>query len=313
MNTKLIFSLLLGLLGFVSFGYSQTPEVTAESYAPTKAENALLWQIEGKDLQQPSWLFGTIHMIDKEDFFLTEAAKASIGEAGRVTFEINMEDMNDLSAQFGLMMNAFMKDGKTLKDLLSETDYKLVNDHFQKIGLPMFMLERIKPMFLSVFASGDMDMSSLSSGSMVSYEMEIMKLAKEDDKEIGGLETAEYQMSMFDSIPYQAQAEMLVESIRAGDSGSDQFDQMVQLYKNQDLHGMSSMLSSDEEGIGEYEDLLLATRNKNWIPIMGEMMKTKPTFFAVGAGHLGGEMGVVAVLRKEGYKVTPINPSTPKP
>jgi len=210
------------------------------------------------------------------------------------------------------MMNAFMKDGKTLKDLLSDEDYKVVDEHFKKIGMPLFLLERIKPMFLSVFASGDMDMNSMASGDMVSYEMEIMKIAQEADKKIDGLETAEYQMSMFDSIPYQAQADMLVESIKSTESGSDQFDDMVKLYKNQDLQGMSQMLSSDEEGIGEYEDILLAGRNKNWIPIMGEMMESQPTFFAVGAGHLGGEVGVVALLRKEGYKVTPINPSKPK-
>jgi len=313
MKLNIATSLILSFFLVLQISFGQKAAILEKSFAPTVNENSLLWQIEGKDLSTPSYLYGTIHMIGKEDFYLSDAAKEMIAEAKLVTFEINMEDMNNIWSQLGLLMNVFMKDGKTLKDLLSDEDYKIVAEHFKKIGMPLFALEKIKPMFLSVFASGDMDMNSMASGEMVSYEMEILKIAQEGDKEIGGLETAEYQMSMFDSIPYQAQAEMLVESIKSSDSGSDQFDEMVKLYKNQDLQGMSKMLSSDEEGIGEYEDILLAGRNRNWIPIMGNMMEDQTTFFAVGAGHLGGEIGVVALLRKEGYTVTAINPTKPKP
>lgn len=279
-------------------------------------ENALLWKIEGNDLEVPSYLYGTIHMIPAKDYFLTDAAKESFEECKQVTFEINMEDMMNIGAQMSLMMGAFMNNGTTLKDLLSEEDYKTVDAHFSEMGLPLFMLERIKPMFLSVFASGDMDMlggignmSDTTENAIVSYEMEFMEMAKATNKSINGLETAEYQMSMFDSIPYKAQADMLMSAIKAEKSDDDgQLDQMVEMYKNQDLQAMGEMLSSDEEGIGQYEDILLEGRNRNWIPVMGEQMKVQPTFFAVGAGHLGGEVGVVSLLRQAGYKVTAINP-----
>jgi uncharacterized protein YbaP (TraB family) len=198
-----------------------------------------------------------------------------------------------------------MEDGKTLRDLLNDEDYKVVSEHFDKIGMPLFMLERIKPMFLTVLASGDMSPGSLNSGEMLSYEMEIMKLAEDSKKKMGGLETMEFQMSVFDSIPYEAQAKMLVESIKSTNAGDEEFEKMMQLYLNQDINGMVEMMG-DEEGIGQYEDLLLVTRNKNWIPVMGEMMKQQPTFFAVGAGHLGGKMGVVALLRQEGYTLEPV-------
>lgn len=280
--------------------------VPAKTYAPTADENSLLWEITGKDLTTPSWLYGTIHLIGKDDFFLTDSTKSFIERSEMVTFEINMEDMTDLSAQLGLLMQAFMEGGKTLKDLLSEEDYKLVQDHFQEIGLPLFMFERIKPMFLTVMASGDMSPTAMSSGDMLSYEMEIMELAQKTKKKMGGLESMEFQMSVFDSIPYDAQAQMLVESIKSTEAGDEEFAKMVELYKNQDIQGMVKMMGNDE-GISEYEDLLLNTRNKNWIPVMGEMMQAQPTFFAVGAGHLGGENGVVALLRKEGYTVKPVH------
>jgi len=274
--------------------------------APTLEENSLLWKITGKDLPTPSYLYGTIHIIGKDDFFLTDSTRAFLDRAQLVTFEINMEDMMNLPAQLGLMMKSFMGDGKTLRDLLNEEEYALVKTHFDKMGLPLFLFERMKPMFLTVFASMDMSPDAMSSGEMVSYEMKIMDIAKQQKKKMGGLETAEYQMSMFDSIPYEAQAKMLMEAIRSNDAASDQFEEMIKLYKNQDINGMVAMMRDDEEGIGNYEDLLLVTRNKNWIPVMGEMMMAQPTFFAVGAGHLGGTMGVVALLRKEGYTVVPV-------
>ncbi len=283
---------------------------TLVSYAPTDQDKALLWEVTGQDLTASSFVYGTIHMINKSDFFLTESTKKALSETDKITFEINMEDMDNFAALMPVMMKMFMADGKTLKDLYTEEEYKLVKDHFEKLGLPLAFLGRIKPMFLSMMASEDaMNMQSeTQSGEIVSYEMELMKLAQDQEKAIAGLETAEFQMSLFDSIPYDAQAQMLMATIKSGDTESEdnQLEQMVEMYKNQDIQGMQRMVKGDEGGISEYEELLLLRRNRNWIPVMEEMMAENPTFFAVGAGHLGGDEGVIALLRKAGYTVKPI-------
>lgn len=272
----------------------------------TAVENALLWKISGKDLPNTSYLYGTIHMIDSDAFFMTDEMKQAFKEAELVTFEINLEEMDNMFAQFSLLMQAFMDDNITLSDLLSEEDYQLVNDHFNKIGLPLSLFERMKPMFLSVMASTDSSPNALNSGEVVSYELEFMKMAKEQNKQMGGLETAAYQMSMFDSIPYKVQAEMLVESIKSGGEEMDELDVMTTLYRSQNIQGMQTLISDEDSDYAAYEELLLINRNKNWIPIMSEMMKDKICFFAVGAGHLGGPMGVVNLLREQGYLVEPI-------
>ncbi len=270
-----------------------------------KLANALLWKISGNELAQPSYLYGTIHIIDKDDFFLPEGTLGAIEDSEKMVFEINMEDMSDMSAAMGLMQKAFMADNLTLKDLLSETDYKLVGDHFKKIGFPLMFLERIKPMFLTVFASGDMDPMDMKTGKIKSYEMEFMEIAQNSKMPMGGLETIDFQMSVFDSIPYKAQAQMLVESIQSGDTGTDQFKQMVDIYKAQDLNAMQEMFAAEEGGLEGYDDILIVGRNKNWIPQMVDMMGIQPTFFAVGAGHLGGEYGVINLLKEKGYTLTP--------
>ena len=277
------------------------------SLAPTADDNSLLWEISGKDLETPSYLYGTIHMIGKDDFFLTDKTKETFGKSKKIVFEIDMNKMNDMSVMFSLIGQVMMKDGVGLKDLLSEEDYKLVSDHFTELGLPMFMFEKVKPMFLASMASGDMtgggEGGGMASGDIVSYEMEFMEMAKSQEKEMDGLETIAYQMSVFDSIPYEDQAKMLVESISAETGGGSEFEEMVEMYKKQDLTGMQEMFAADEDGIGKYEDVFLKNRNENWIPVMKEMMAAQPTFFAVGAGHLGGNIGVIALLRKSGYEV----------
>ncbi|MEL6485396.1 MAG: TraB/GumN family protein, partial [Bacteroidota bacterium] len=248
---------------------------------------------------------------------LTDATKVAFEKAEKVAFEINMEEMSDMSVIFSLMGKIMMSGGTTLKDLLSEEDYAFVEKKFNEMGLPIAMLGRMKPMFLSTFASGADSggdtgggggMGGLlgGGGDMVSYEMKFMEMAQGDNKEMAGLETIEFQLSMFDSIPYEAQAEMLVESLKANNNGNDQLKDMVNLYKNQDIEGMQKMFDAEEGGLDGYQDLLLVKRNENWIPIMKEMMMTKSTFFAVGAGHLGGKKGVIDLLRQAGYKMKPL-------
>ncbi len=276
-----------------------------ESFAPTKEEKSLLWEISGNGLAQTSYLYGTIHMIGADDFFLTEKTKEAFEQSKRLTLEINMEEMMDMSNLMPLMMQSFMKNDTTLKDLLSDEEYTKVKAHFDKVGLPMMFVERIKPMFLS--ALGNEDLANMEqTGNVKSYEMEFVSMAKEKEMPLAGLETAEYQMSMFDSIPYKAQAKMLVESIGSSSEkgeGKDQFSELVKLYKARDLYGLQEMLQSDDTGIKDYEDLLLVNRNKNWIPVMEKMMASEIVFFAVGAGHLAGEEGVIALLRRKGYDV----------
>ncbi len=314
---KLLYATFLFLLSFTA-SYAQVDTKTSSAelaaqdsvkYAPDAGENSLLWEISGKDLEIPSYLYGTIHIIGKDDFFLTDPTVASFDKSEKIVFEINMEEMQNPFILFGLIKNMTMPEGITLKSLLEPEDYKFVQEKFKEMGLPPFvtgMFDRVKPLFLTAFAGGDMDPEGFQNGSMVSYEMEFMEMAQNKSLEMGGLETIEFQMSIFDSIPYPEQAKMLVESMRAEGEGMDELDLMVELYKNQDLVGMEAMFNSETGGLGEWDDILLNKRNENWIPIMKGMMAEKPTFFAVGAGHLVGENGVVALLRKQGYTVKPL-------
>jgi uncharacterized protein YbaP (TraB family) len=301
-NLAILFvSLVLGAIGCKPA--EKAVAYTPENIVPT--EKSLVWKISGKGLKKPSYLYGTIHMIPKDEFELPGTVREGLDRVGRVTFEIDMKEMTNIRSQMSLLTKSFMAGGKTLKDLLNAEDYKLVKAKMAEKGLPGGMFERMKPMFLSTLFSSDEEGGPTGGAGITSVEMELYRMSKRRKLESAGLETAAYQMSVFDSIPYTAQAKMLVDGLRSMDSlttGESQLDEMLRLYREQDISAMQSMIG-EEDGMGQYEDILLKKRNQNWIPVMGRMMAEKPTLFAVGAGHLGGKYGVVALLRKEGYRV----------
>ena len=286
-----------------------------DSSSPTqeKLDSSLLWQVEKNGIST-SYVFGTIHMIDSEDYFLPNGTEAAIDQVDAMVFEINMDDMMDLGAQLSLLRKAFMPNGLKIRDLLEPEDYQLVKDFFDDMGLPMFMLEKIKPMFLSVFASMDMSEGGFDSGSWKSYEMEFHEMAKDRSLQIGGLETMEYQMAVFDSIPYKDQADMLVDMIKYRDTGNDEMDKLIAArIRHRMLTSWLRLHLNPKVGMADYEDILLKDRNENWIPVMTEYMTDGPTFFAVGAGHLGGEYGVIRLLRKAGFTVTAVEQGVSAP
>ena len=264
---------------------------------------SLLWEISGKGLRRPSYLFGTIHLIPKNQFKLSDNALKALNVADRLTLEIDMDDPTLLFSAFKSMM---MSGNKTLRDFMPEEDYKLITDYFRTKGIPLDMVKRMKPILLSSMLT-----ESGVKEEMVTYENELMNIVKKQKKKVYGLETAAYQMRVLDSIPYDKQAKMLVDAIRKTNDPTqkdevDEYAQMLKLYADQDIGGMYTFVSTSSGDMQQYERSLLSTRNHNWIPVMAKMMPRNATFFAVGAGHLGGQNGLISLLRKEGYEVKPL-------
>ena len=81
---------------------------------------------------------------------------------------------------------------------------------------------------------------------------------------------------------------------------------MLAAYNNQRLDEIEKIVNTPEFGVEDNQDILLDNRNKNWIGKLKKLLPEKSLFIAVGAGHLIGEKGLIALLRKEGYTLTPL-------
>jgi uncharacterized protein len=207
--------------------------------------------------------------------------------------------MDDSSLMPKMMRTAMFSDGKKLKDYLKPEDATLLNDYFkQKMGMGIDQINGMKP-----FTVMSMLYMTLLSCQPQSYELVFTQMATNAKKEMLGLETVEFQMGVFDQIPYEKQAGLLADMVRKKEESSKEFGEMVALYKAQDVEGLLKVMDESDWDFNGYEDLLLANRNAAWIPIMEKAMQAKSTFFAVGAGHLGGEKGVLNLLKKQGYTV----------
>ena len=262
-----------------------------------KEEKSLLYEISGNGLSQPSYLYGTIHIICKDDFVMTEATKQKFSKAQQVYLELDMDDPKMMPE---MMKSMYMTDGSTLKTLMSEADYQKVSQ-FVKDSLKtnIGMLDKMKPFVLS-----SMTIPKLIACQSQSYEETFVKMAQKDNKEVLGLETVEEQFGAMDKMGMKKQADlMLVKMIENWNDGKQELKQLITDYKNQDIEAMYEDMAKSKTMDTEFEEDLLVTRNKNWISKIQKITKEKTTFFAVGAGHLGGKKGVIALLRNEGFTV----------
>ena len=311
------------------FGLTLTTAVSAQGVAPeqnvgseaallipTTEDTSLLWRISGPDVATPSYVFGTIHLIPAEDYFLDGYVVRAINDVDEVLFEVDPSEMTNPANLMGMMNKINMRNDTSLRDLLSEARYDSIQTYFSDMGLPFMFFERMKPLFLSAMVGQDMGAGNPFAGGdgesgTKSYELELSEIAKAGEKQISGLETMDFQLSLFDSIPYSVQAEMLYQAVASdidadmGD-GDSQYEQMVAMYQRKSVAEMSSLITSESEGFGDFEEMLVTRRNENWVPNIVERLVDTPSMYAVGAGHLGGERGVIALLRAAGYTVEPV-------
>ena len=263
--------------------------------AQTDEYNALLWEISGNGISSPSYLYGTVHMICPEDFVTGKRLQEKFRSAQKVFLEV---DMDDPSMNMKMMQLSLLR-GKKLSDMFSDSDYNKLNVFFRDtIGMPLTLLNTMKPFVLFSILT----LKSLPCAEPQSYELSFVKMAKEQSKEVLGLETIEDQMKIFDGMPDSVQVQMVMRYINEFDEQKKEFAKMVNAYKQENLDSIYEHIMSSPDISGS-EEVLLFNRNEKWIPIMETAMQKEKIFFAVGAGHLGGPKGVINLLREKGYSV----------
>lgn len=266
--------------------------------------NTLLWKITGKNLTKPTYIFGTMHMICANDIELSDSLKDAIKNSDKVYLELDMDDMWQMMSA---MMHMNMKGDTTLSDLLSPEDYKKVKAYFKEHSgmIPFSLMERYKPLLVESMV---MEQSS-PCDNMIVMEKLVMDEAKQNDKEIKGLETFDYQLGIFDKIPYKLQAQQLVKMVDDADSGKtddgNEIKVLTDAYRKQEINKMDE-LTKDDPSIGGFTDILLYDRNANWAKKLAELMPNNSLVVAVGAGHLPGKRGVLNLLKEAGYTVEPV-------
>lgn len=265
-----------------------------------KDNNSLLWEISGNGLKKPSYIYGTFHMMCKDDIRFGENVQKAINGAEEVYFEM---DLDDPANTLGALLYMNMSNGKTLQDFVSADEYLRLEKFFKdSLRTALKTFQKMKPAMLEAFLYPKMLPCKTLSG----VDQELVKMATRAKKEIKGFETIAFQSAVFDSIPYSQQAGSLLKTIDSLAKYRLFFDTMLRVYKTQRMEEIESLFSQSEFGMAEGMEFLLDRRNVNWVAQLKNILPTTHIFMAVGAGHLPGKMGIIALLKKEGYTLKPI-------
>jgi uncharacterized protein YbaP (TraB family) len=262
-------------------------------------DKALLYEISGNGLAKPSYVFGTFHLLCKNKFTLSENLLSKLKNSQQLVLEL---DMDDPKMMMSMMNGMKMKGDSSIKDLLEPAKYKFVDSYFQdSLKMSLKMMQKIKPMMLYSLL-----MPKLLGCEVFSLEMELVALAKKQKIEILGLENIAFQVAIFDKISYGIQAKMLCETIENSAKSRKELKELIEAYTSKDFLKMEQLIEASSDSFEGMEDELLKDRNLDWIAKVEAFAKQKPTFFAVGAGHLLGDGGVLSLLKRRGYQIKPI-------
>lgn len=251
------------------------------------------------DMKKSSYLFGTIHMVCPEDYLWTPVMKKSLKECREVCFEM---DMDDPSVMMEVAMGMTDNSGKKLKDYFSDSDFHYVEKFVaDSLGMDIGMFMQMKPAALqSLFAT-----KAVSCTTPVSYEVRIMEEAKKHKMTVSGLELANEQLELLNSLSAETVVKDLLAMSKDYSGETAEYSNMLQAYKAQDV-AMLYRIILEHSSEGDNLDAFLDQRNRKWVSRMEDKMEQQPVFFAVGAGHLAGENGLISLLRNAGYTVTAV-------
>ena len=295
-----------------------------ERYAAARAEadatkngQGLLWRVE-KDGVAPSHLFGTMHVTDARAHTLGAAAENAFEQSGTLIIE-SAEILSPEKTALALMMRpdlTMFTDGTTLDALVDDADRAIVETALSERGIPVAAVRMMKPWMLSsVLAAPACEIARKESGIDI-LDIELANRAVAAGKSIAGLETVVEQLEAMASLPMDKHIEGLVETVRIGDRVTDVFETMVAHYVRGDIAMIMPLLKAAleddavEAATGSYaafEQEMIVNRNIRMAERVTTHLDEGAAFVAVGALHLPGDEGLVALLRDRGYTVTRID------
>jgi len=271
-----------------------TTAATVETTA-VASEGPALWKVADEDTT--IYLFGTIHALPKEiEWYDAEIAEA-LTSSDTVVTEIKMDPSSEAAMQQLAMSKGLLPQETSLRSLLNTEQTSSYEAAMTKLGLPTEAFDRLEPWMAALSLTM---LPLIQQGYSPDAGVDRVILSKAGDKEQQALETAEFQINIFDSLPQESQVTFMMEAAEGIDEVKPMLDRMVAEWVEGDADALAAIMN---EGMTDpmVAEKLLYARNKTWAEWIDTRLDSPGTIFiAVGAGHLAGEKSVQDYLTERG-------------
>ena len=292
--------LLIALLNF--FGSAAYAGAGSGAQQPPRGT---LYRVTGEG--HTTYLFGTIHVGRPEFYPLEARASKAIADASVIAMELDMRDTSGL--QQAAMTHGIFANGDTLDQHISKAVLTRLQDALGKLGMPYAIISHMKA-WMAANTIVVLQLEKQGYHADLATENYLTKAAEDAHKTIVGLETADFQLGLFDSMTEKQQEQYLVDNLDEMDSGEadKKTKELLDAWANADEKTFADLLKeaeSDQTEAGKFfMDELIGKRNPEMANKVAQMLKDdKSSFVAVGLLHLVGANGVPQLLAKRGYEV----------
>jgi uncharacterized protein YbaP (TraB family) len=279
----------------------EAPTPAPKSVGPSGNDaDPALWVVKDKDTTV--YLFGTIHVLKPGLTWFDEAVRKAFDRSGEVVLELVMPDPGAMQAL--VMSKGVTTDGPTLTEQLPADKRAAYAKAVTDMGLPANAFDRMRPWFAATNLSL-LPLQKLGYDPANGPEETITAAAKAAQKPVTGLETAEQQIGYFAGLSQAAQVQFLTSTVDEVPTVGTTMATMVRDWAAGKPEALAKQMNEDLKDSPEVAKVLLTDRNARWAKwVEARMTRPGTVFVAVGAGHLAGAQSVVAMLGRDGVKVT---------
>jgi uncharacterized protein len=249
------------------------------------------------------YLVGSVHLLTKDFYPLNPALERAYKDSELLVEEVDIAELSGAGSQMSMLTRGIQPSSKPLDTVLSAATMALLSKKAQDVGLPIEALKQFKPWMIALTIEA-MEWQKAGFDPELGLDKHFYNQAQADGKTVQALETIDYQISRFDEMPLDLQDHLLAETLKSIDTEQTSMSRLIESWRTGDAAAVERIVLKDLQQEPQLYQRLLVERNRNWLPKLEALFAQRTrAMVVVGAAHLVGPDGLVAMFRTRGYKV----------
>lgn len=267
------------------------------------AADGLVWAIPGAS--NTVYVAGSVHLLKRADAKLPAALDRAYADAETLVMELDLDDLDPAEAGRWLLERGTYADGKTLRDALGAARHERLAAAAKELGLPIEVFQRLEP-WAAALTLVELAYARLEYDPASGVERQLESRARQDGKEIRGLETVQDQLRLLDELPLDDQRRFLDQTVDELDELGTQTEELLSAWRGGDSDALAKLLASEYDQFPGLYRALVVERNQRWMPqIERLLLEDRDYLVVVGVLHVVGEQGLVALAKQRGMRPKP--------